>query len=302
MENRAYALAAGLFVLLLGAALAAAAFWLSGDSVVRVTYRVESTQSVSGLNIKAPVRWRGVNVGKVERIHFDAKDPHRVLIDIKVDRSVPLPRGTYAQLGFLGITGLSFVQLDDAGSSDELLRPPGPIAMQPSLLDHVSRSGEQLVDDAGHAVERLNLLLSDRNLAAAGRILDNLAATSDKLAAAGDALPGTVRNADRALQQLQPLLADLDALAVALRARVGAVDRAGDGLQRLGQAGASLQRDLTQRTLPRLDVLAERLARDTQLLNQVLRDVHERPQSFIFGRSEPAPGPGEPGFQPPAEP
>ena len=60
MENRAHALIAGIFLLLLGAALAGAAVWFQGDTVERVNYTVVSRTGVSGLNLKAPVKLRGV--------------------------------------------------------------------------------------------------------------------------------------------------------------------------------------------------------------------------------------------------
>ena len=72
MENRAYALAAaGLFTLLLG-------FGVVADRVV-VQRRCGGNDAitsgfarpVSGLNTQAPVRYRGVTVGKVTDIKFD---------------------------------------------------------------------------------------------------------------------------------------------------------------------------------------------------------------------------------------
>ena len=71
MENRAHALVAGLFTLLLGAALAVVAFWFSKDDVRLVPYMVSTNTSVAGLKVEAPVRYRGVEVGKVQSIRID---------------------------------------------------------------------------------------------------------------------------------------------------------------------------------------------------------------------------------------
>ena len=68
MENRAYALAAGLFTLLLGFGVVVAALWFSGDAVETRDYLMVSRVPVSGLNTQAPVRYRGVTVGKVTDI------------------------------------------------------------------------------------------------------------------------------------------------------------------------------------------------------------------------------------------
>ena len=68
MENRAHALAAGLFTLLLGIGVLLAAQWFSRDNYEKVQYTLVSNHSVSGLNVQAAVRLRGVEVGKVESI------------------------------------------------------------------------------------------------------------------------------------------------------------------------------------------------------------------------------------------
>ena len=66
MENKAHALAAGAFVLVVAALLVAMAWWLSRDGGVRVNYELSSRESVSGLNLQAAVRFKGVPVGKMD--------------------------------------------------------------------------------------------------------------------------------------------------------------------------------------------------------------------------------------------
>ena len=72
MENRAHAFAAGLFTLVLGAALAAVALWFSKDDLQLVPYLMTTSSSVTGVKVEAPVRYRGVDVGKVDEIAIDA--------------------------------------------------------------------------------------------------------------------------------------------------------------------------------------------------------------------------------------
>ncbi len=229
MENRAYALLAGLFVTLLAIGVVAAIVWFSGDTVQRVDYVLVSNGSVAGLNPKAPVRLRGVEVGNVEDIRFDRKNPRDILITIAVDRDAPITRGTYAQLGFLGVTGLSYVQLEDDGSKPQRLAPFSRIDVRPSLLDEAATSAQQLLAEANSAAKRINMLLSDRNLARISRALDNVQLATVKV----------------------------------------------------GQAS---------------DAIAYDVSRESHMLDQVLKELHDHPQSLVFGRQPPPPGPGEPGF------
>src|SRR3954465_6799379 len=118
MENRAYALAAGLFTLLLGIGVVATALWFSGEAVENSEYLLVSNYPVSGLNPQAPVRYRGVTVGKVLSISFDrqkgrstdpqTQGPNGILVKIEVESGTPLTEGSYAKLGSQGVTGLSY--------------------------------------------------------------------------------------------------------------------------------------------------------------------------------------------------
>ena len=72
MENRAHAIAAGLFTILLTAGVVFAAMWFSGETYEKAVYLLESRLPVTGLNVQSAVRFRGVDVGKVESIEFDA--------------------------------------------------------------------------------------------------------------------------------------------------------------------------------------------------------------------------------------
>ena len=91
MENKAHALAAGIFVLLLSALLVILAFWLTRESGTRLIYEVSTAATVTGLQPEATVRYRGINVGKVSFIGFDPLIPGNVLVRISVDDPPPVP-------------------------------------------------------------------------------------------------------------------------------------------------------------------------------------------------------------------
>ena len=90
MENRAHAFAAGLFTLLLGIGVMVAALWFGGDTIETREYLLVSRHPVSGLNPQAPVRFRGVTVGKVVGIRFDPLEPRTILVEISVATGSPL--------------------------------------------------------------------------------------------------------------------------------------------------------------------------------------------------------------------
>jgi phospholipid/cholesterol/gamma-HCH transport system substrate-binding protein len=307
MENRAYALAAGLFVLVLGAALVAGVLWLNRDERIGgLPYEVTTTRPVSGLKVEAPVRFRGVDVGKVESIRFDAAEPGRVVIGISVDPGAPVTRATYAQLGFQGVTGLSFIALDDDGASREPLastaESPARIAMRPSLFD----TGEGVVAAFGEVAERVNRLLADDNQKALMGALARIDAASARAAKLADTLePGAkaiaplladtraaVNDARAAVGRAGEMVAAMTALAAKLEERSAALTQVGDNATEVGAAA----RALNDETLPRLNALADDLRREARVLDRVLNGLADQPHSLVFGPPPRRPGPGEAGF------
>jgi len=279
MENRAYALAAGLFTLLLAAALVVVGIWFRKDDIKLAHYTVTTTGSVSGLKVEAPVQYRGVEVGHVDAIRIEPGMSGRINIRIGVQEETPVTKSTYAQLGYQGVTGLAYVSLNDDGSSKELIastdRDTLRIDMRPSLFD----SGLDLLTAMSEVSGRLKDLLSRENVRLVTRTLDGIEQASRKTAALAE--------------RLEPAAARVDKLMSKLEERVGVIDHIASSADEVGSAARSVNDD----TLPRLNALIEQLNRDTRALDRVLSSVEENPQSFVFGAPRGKPGPGEPGFR-----
>src|SRR4029079_6173992 len=164
MESRAYALITGLFVLGIAGCIVLWAHWLAKTPVARTHYRVVATGPVSGLNPEAQVRYRGMGVGRVSTIALDRKDPRRILVNIEVDDTIPVTRGTYAQLGMEGITGIAYVHLLDDYKDMQPAQPGADglvdLPLKPSFFDVISDSAEGMVKDARDVMASVNSLLT----------------------------------------------------------------------------------------------------------------------------------------------
>ena len=310
MESRSNAIAAGLFVIALALALVGAALWLNSENIDRVRYVVVSKFPVAGLHAKAAVRLRGVDVGSVANVVFDAQDPRVVLVNIDVDRAVNLTDGTYGQLSYQGVTGLSFIELDDDGSNPQRMltsvEKPGRIQLRPSLLNQIVDSGQSLLLDASLVAKRLNQLLSDENLAHLSEALRStesagrqIAVLATDLQPAAKSLQSLETRTGVAVEHLDLLLGDMRGVTAEFGRHLSALDDVGRGAQAVGTASQSLETAIVGDTLPRLAGAIDDVSRTSRNLDRVLREVEQRPQSLLFGRSPPAPGPGEPGFVPP---
>jgi phospholipid/cholesterol/gamma-HCH transport system substrate-binding protein len=79
-----------------------------------VTYFDESVQ---GLQVDSSVKYRGVDVGRVEQIRV-APDNKLIAVIMKIHLQGEIEKNSVAQLRAAGITGIVFVELDSKGADD----------------------------------------------------------------------------------------------------------------------------------------------------------------------------------------
>ncbi len=294
MENRAHALIAGIFVILLSISVALIAMWFSGDNTKRTDYLVVTKESVSGLNPQSAVNYRGVNIGKVEKIQFDPDDPHQILIQIAVNENVTLWKSVYAQLGYQGVTGLAYIQLNDDGIDNEILSNER-IPMRRSLLDEVTGSGQDLLTNVNQLVLKMHQLLNEQNQSHLSQILQNI----DKATKSFDGISGHLQPVLKAFTELTvesgTLVKRLDQLLGELNLTVSKANQKEGIFDSLSQSTQELAT-----TIPELRKLSHSIIRNSNNLDKVLYQLEENPQSLIFGRSPSSPDPGEAGFVPPS--
>ena len=302
MENRSHALIAGLFTLLLCACVVAALLWFGDKQEATNEYLVSTEKNVTGLNVQAQVRFRGIRVGKVESIELAPNDASNTLIRIRIKKGIPVTQGTRAKLGYQGVTGIAHVLLEDGGNNETLLTTrSGELAripMQDSLIEELSDVGGEAMRSAKDFLVSANQVLSPENLQNVSRILVSLEATTGNAKQATDQLrqllsPENVRllnstlvRVEQAAGEAAPFVTEARNLVLRMHSVSEKIDNTlGDASN--GSAGA---------LLPRLNELSTQISSSSKQLNRVLRMLEDSPQSLIFGRQPTQPGPGEAGF------
>jgi phospholipid/cholesterol/gamma-HCH transport system substrate-binding protein len=314
MENKAHALAAGIFVTVVTALLVALAAWLTRDTGERHVYEISTRESVTGLQSQAAVRYRGVDVGKVDAIGFDPKSPGNVLVRMEIDKGAPMNRDTFATLSFQGVTGLAFVQLDDTGKPAPPLPPddanPPRIPLKPGLLAKLTEHGEKILDQVDDATKRINQLLGDQNQKRFASTLDHLDAAAVNAGALAKRLDTTVatrvdpalaettrtmQSVQRSADQIGHTATEFGETARRLNAKDGPIDRLAQGTDALSHAADTFN----AATLPRINRVADETSRAVRQLGRAASSIGEHPQSLLYGTGRVPAGPGEPGFVPP---
>ena len=295
MENRSHALIAGLFVIILSAAMAVTAKWLSGETTNHTHYILISDGSVSGLNPQAAVRFRGVKVGKVEEIDFDPKNSRLIRIRIGVDQNVPLTKGVFAQLGYQGVTGLAYIQLDDDGNQLELLDTNEPdlarIPMRASTLDNIVITGQDLLNSVNETVKKMNHLLNDQNRERFSHLLENMENATTDFGSFTKQLQPNLKSFPELTSKTHSLLGNADQLVKNINRVVEKIGQQGGVIDGLSQSAEELAD-----TIPRIQEAIDGVKQGTRSVDRVLLQFEEQPSSFIFGKAPLPPGPGEKGF------
>jgi phospholipid/cholesterol/gamma-HCH transport system substrate-binding protein len=321
MENKAHAMAAGIFVALVTALVLGLASWLTRETGARDPYEISTRETVTGLQEQAPVRFRGVDVGKVKRIGFDPKAVGNVLVRLEVDRDTPLTRDTFATLSYQGVTGLAFIQLSDHGKPAPKLAPnadnPPRIPLEPGLLSRLEEKGEVIMERVQEVTERIDALLGEPNqkrIASALEGISQAAGSANELARRVEStvttrldpaiaqatvtLRGVQSTADKfgtTASQVGAAATQFGQTAERINAPGGPMERIGEGTDALAHAAETFGAT----TLPRVNRAAEETTRTVRTLHRAVNELTENPQMLIYGEGKPEPGPGEPGFRVP---
>jgi phospholipid/cholesterol/gamma-HCH transport system substrate-binding protein len=202
MDRDSNYVAVGAFVLLVIAMAVSFVFWYTDQQDKRTyqRYEIYFPGSVSGLTAGSPVRYLGVDVGKVARIMLDPQKRKTVQVIADIDSTAPIDDRTRASLSLQGVTGLLFVDLEEdpkaesTGVMEQGQRYPMIRSRRSDfdvLLSNLPALTTHLVELADH----FNQIFSDENVR-------SLKATLENIRVASEHLPGTVR-------EIQLLVADV---------------------------------------------------------------------------------------------
>jgi phospholipid/cholesterol/gamma-HCH transport system substrate-binding protein len=217
MERNANYVAVGAFMLLLIVMGVWFLLWYSKASDARnyVTYEINFTGSVSGLDQGSVVRYLGVDVGRVKQMSLDRTHPSQVNVIVDIDAAAPISSATRANLNMQGVTGLLFINLkqDPNGDATAPLKQGEHYPMIESLssdFDVLLASLPELVGRASSLIDHVDSIFSEKNVTAVSQTLENLRATSQ-------GLPATATKVAELVDQLKVTLDEVHGAAAGIR-------------------------------------------------------------------------------------
>jgi phospholipid/cholesterol/gamma-HCH transport system substrate-binding protein len=242
------------------------AMWISTGELRRGfnTYDVVFDDPVRGLTEGGEVRFNGIKVGEVESLRIDPDNTNRVIARIRVSSDVPVKTDSEAQLEPIGLTGVTLIQLSSGSADAELLRPvfagpPPRIQGRGSQIDVIVARGEEVALRASEAMAAVRDLLTDENIARVTRIVQNLEAVSEELAAQNSVITESgdaAREITTLARQMQGDLAELDQVISQINDAAGVA---------------------SGETLPELTLAAEEIRRAASSISRVANNLEENP-------------------------
>ncbi len=302
-----YAIVGG-FVLVLGAALIAGVLWLSSGGAYRKTYDtyfVYMKESVSGLSLDAPVRYRGVEIGRVRKIALAPEDIEQVQLTMDIERGTPVKADTVAVLRVQGLTGIAYIELTGGHrDSPPLVALPGQehpvIGTGPSLMVRLDATLSTLAGNLTRTTDSLSAMMDEGNRLAFKRTLAELEVLTRTFAARSaaidQALAGaarTMENTARVSAEVPQLIASVQRSAEALEKMSNEVAGAGSSARQMLDETRGDVRQFSGETLTEVRQLVAEMRELTSSLRQVAAEIERNPSALLLGRSTSKRGPGE---------
>jgi len=300
MDRDSNYVAVGAFVLLVIAMAVSFVFWYTDQQDKRTyqRYEIYFPGSVSGLTAGSPVRYLGVDVGKVARIMLDPQQRKTVQVLADIDSTAPIDDRTRASLSLQGVTGLLFVDLEQdpkaesTGAMEQGQRYPMIRSRRSDfdvLLSNLPALTTHLVELADH----FNQVFSDDNVRSLKATLDNARLASERL-------PGTVREVQllvadvrRTTQEVEVTVADVRGViqqdSPDLKAAMANIRQISDNLARttlrLNSFVAENEPDVsrfTRQSLPELEQLLRESRQAVRDFRDLSRSLKRDPSQLIY--------------------
>ena len=289
-------------------------------------YATYFDESVQGLAIDSPVKYRGVPVGRVVEINV-APDSKLIEVILKVETDQEIGRDVVAQLRLVGITGSMFIELDQLKEGDPDRSPtldfpsnypiiasrPGEISelLQgvDEVLQHIQTFDlEGVSDRIKLTLDSTNRMITDAKMEKIstdlGKSLENLNIILDpnrwkgilsSIESAGQFLDQVMAKALSNLDQLQSTLVKVDGIVSeneqSIQLTINDLRAALDQANRFFNSGALLVENTGEsiyQLQENLHVMANNISKASENLNQLIESLAENPSRLLFTQ-EPSP-------------
>ena len=162
----------GIFVAIGIAVLMSMVFQLKELKYAQQKYTIKVRfDFANGIEVAAPVRVAGVQVGEVKNIELaENKEANKTVVDLSVwlDKKVKVEKDSEAFINTLGLIGEKYVEILPGTPGSEVLKPGDTLAGRVSVpIEKLSEKGYEIATGLGDTIKHFNKLIGDPETQAA---------------------------------------------------------------------------------------------------------------------------------------
>lgn len=268
--------------------------FLKGVNIFKAAnYYYASYNNVEGLAVSAPVTLNGYKIGLVRSINYDYDHPGNVVVEMSVDKSLRLPKGSTASLGS-DLLGTASIALKLGNPAEGMYAVgdtiPGKLnaGMMAALSENLLPAVNAIIPKVDTLLTSLNTLVADPALATSLKRLDGITAelnaTLRSLNVATSQLGPVVTNVKNITSNVDTITGDLTVMTG--RLREAPIDSIADNIQatlaNLNELTAQLNnRDSSVGKLLNDPALYDNLNATVASLDSLFVDIKRNPKRYI---------------------
>lgn len=308
----------GLFVIIGVLIGLIAIVWLGASKYLEKggTYATYFDESVQGLQKDSTVKYRGVDVGRVEKIRV-APDNKLIEVVMKISLKGELQRSHIAQLKPAGITGIVFIELDRKEPGERDLSPKLSFASEYPIIASKPSDIKQIISGVQEVLENIKQIdtkkISDQiksTLTVVEATVNNLNSVigSVEKAVAKGKLEEILEEVKHTLVKIQNLASNVQGEIQAMNlSKTGAhLENTTAGIEKIVTSG-EIEKIFTEvnETVRKLNqvvdgldkksltvindvkVVSENLRRASESLDMLIERVYASPSDLLFGQPPP---------------
>jgi len=297
----------GLFVIIFTLTFFIVGIWLSVglSSKAYNKYLVYMNESVSGLALKAPVKYSGVDVGYVAAIKLSTSDPSKVRVLLNIEQSVPITVGTKAVLDSQGLTGIAYIELTGGKKNEPLLvaesghrypiipSEPSLMFRLDSVLDHLSDNVDKITNGIKQIFDTENSQNLRQTLANTRQITQDLNQQSNQFKQIINDVQVTFHNTAMVSDQLPEVFSDLKQATHTFNSVSVDVKNASVAANATFSNSEVMIENVNQQIIPGFLEALNKVQDILKSVEDLSNQLDQNPSLIIRGTVPPSPGPGE---------
>ncbi len=236
-------------------------------------YTAYFDESVQGLDIDSPVKYRGVSIGRVQDVGV-APDSRLIEVVLIIEADMTLESDMVAQLKSVGITGIMFIEIDRKKKGEPDYMPAISFETKYPVVATKSSGMKMFMDGMSDLRDLISKLDAKGMSEKIKKVLDKLNKTLDSADNAVSGIDRLITSNEKELNlSLARLKGTIENADIFIKEAVILVKKSGPGI-------SGMQRHLLA-TLQNLEKASENL-------NAFVDIISEQPSQLVFGQPPPS--------------